>query len=61
VRHLRGAGAPVKDPLADELSGLVHGSLDDAVSRVLTFLGIDADHELQERVTALAAGLETDR
>jgi len=59
--HLRGAGAPVKDPLADDLSGLVHGSLDDAVSRVLIFLGIDADHELQERVTALAAGLETDR
>jgi fructuronate reductase len=61
VRHLRGAGAPVKDPLADELSALVQGSLDDAVSRVLSFLGIDADRELQERVVALAAGLETRR
>jgi fructuronate reductase len=61
VLHLRGAGAPVKDPRTDELSTLVRGTLDDAVQRVLSFLGVVADLELREHVVALATELEADR
>jgi fructuronate reductase len=57
VLHLRGIGAPVQDALADELSALVNGSLDDAVSGVLTFLGVGGDQELRGQVLALAIDL----
>ena len=38
VAHLRGVGAPVTDPRADELRSLASGPLADAVPRVLTAL-----------------------
>ncbi len=41
VCHLRGGGAPVKDPGADELAVLVSGTLRESVRNVLAFLGID--------------------
>lgn len=41
VAHLRGHGAPVKDSRADEVSGLVAGSVEESVGAVLAYLGAD--------------------
>jgi len=41
VAHLRGAGAPVTDPQSDLLRGLVDGSVDNGVDRVLEWLSLD--------------------
>jgi fructuronate reductase len=38
ICHLRGLGAPVTDPRADEVVGLASGPLEDAVARILGFL-----------------------
>jgi fructuronate reductase len=38
VCHLRGIGAPVSDPRADEMTNLAAGPLRDVVPRVLTAL-----------------------
>ncbi|KRE43096.1 oxidoreductase [Knoellia sp. Soil729] len=40
VAHLRGAGAPVTDTQSDLLRGLVDGSVDNGVDRVLEWLGL---------------------
>jgi fructuronate reductase len=41
--HLRGLGAPVDDARADELTQLASGALEDAIPRVLEWLGIEGD------------------
>lgn len=41
VAHLRGAGAPVTDPLADTLRPLVDGPAEVAVDRILAWLSLD--------------------
>jgi len=56
--HLRGAGAVVTDVRADELAPLGAGSLEESVTKVLTFLGID-DRVLGETVLAQARELTT--
>lgn len=43
VAHLRGAGAPVTDPRADELRELAAGPVDHAVDSVLEWLGLDVE------------------
>ncbi|KGM12170.1 oxidoreductase [Cellulomonas bogoriensis 69B4 = DSM 16987] len=59
VRHLRGDGAPVRDPRGEELSGLAGGSLDEAVARVLGAMdaALADDVELRGVVVALAREL----
>lgn len=59
VLHLRGVGAPVNDPEADRLSGLVQGQLPGAAAALLTWLGID-DAELTEAVVASAQQIARD-
>lgn len=56
VAHLRGSGAPVEDPRAEELASLVAGPLREAVSRVLAFLDpvLADDGEVVSSVIALA-------
>jgi fructuronate reductase len=56
VCHLRGAGAPVNDVAAAELTDLASGDLEDAVQRVLERLGID-DEGLRTAVVAQAQEL----
>ena len=55
VGHLRGAGAPVQDPRADELVALAAGPLPDAARRVLAFLdpALAEDQEVASAVVAL--------
>jgi fructuronate reductase len=57
--HLRGAGAPVDDPRAAELTALAGGPLDRAARQVLTALSPDLgdDGELQAAVRAAAQEL----
>ena len=55
------AGAPVNDVRADELSTRARGTLGDAVSGVLAFLGIGDDKELQQQVLSLATELQAAR
>jgi fructuronate reductase len=57
--HLRGAGAPVSDPRADELMALASGSLGAAAGRILGALDPDLadDRELVAATTALAREL----
>ncbi len=43
VAHLRGHGAPVSDPRADELVALAGGPPPEAVERVLGWLGLDPE------------------
>ena len=56
VLHLRGAGAPVKDTLADDVLPLVSGSLEDAVGRVVEHLAPDlaGDERVREAVRSQA-------
>lgn len=56
VLHLRGVGAPVSDPVAAELTGLVSGELSDAVNAVLGFLKVD-DEQVARTVLAEAEEL----
>ena len=60
VVHLRGSGAPVKDVRADEVRGLVTGTLDEAAARVLGFLAPDlgGDEALRAAVADHARELE---
>jgi fructuronate reductase len=60
VAHLRGAGAPVQDPLAPELGRRAAGALPDGVRRVLEVLdpALAADTDLVAAVTATAEELE---
>jgi fructuronate reductase len=55
VGHLRGAGAPVDDPHADELVALAAGPFPDAARRVLAFLdpALAEDDEVAAAVVAL--------
>lgn len=55
--HLRGAGAPVTDPKAEELAAVVAGELDAAAQRLCGWLGID-DPRAVQRVHDLALDLE---
>lgn len=57
--HLRGLGAPVKDARAAEVTALAGGSLEDAVTATLAFLGEDlaADTALRDAVLAQARDL----
>lgn len=48
VLHLRGHGAPVTDARADEVVALAEGELDEAVVRVLGWLGINDDQAAAE-------------
>jgi fructuronate reductase len=60
VLHLRGLGAPVKDPGAGPaLAAATSGELPDAVPAVLAILapGLDADHEFVAAVLDRAAEL----
>lgn len=57
VAHLRGVGAPVTDPRADELQALARGPLADAVPRVLTALD-DRLADDQELVAITTAHIE---
>lgn len=59
VAHLRGFGAPVKDARADEVTGLVSGSLSDTVCAVLDYLepGLSDEARVRSAVEAQAAEL----
>lgn len=59
INHLRGAGAPVKDPAADRFTALARGPVDDAVAAVLDHLdpGLGADRVLVDAVAASCRGL----
>ena len=56
ISHLRGAGAPVADPRADELVALAAGPLPEAVRRILEDLdpALAADDELVASVRRAA-------
>ncbi len=54
--HLRGLGAPLTDAHADEVTALGHGTLNEAVERVLAYVGID-DAEVARVVLAQAGEL----
>ena len=41
IAHLRGHGAPVADARATDVTALVDGTLQEAVTRVLGWLGLD--------------------
>lgn len=43
VLHLRGLGAPVTDVAAEQVTALAQGDLDQAVPRVLRYLGVTAE------------------
>ena len=58
IAHLRGHGAPVADPNADELAALVSGPAGDAVVQVLSWLGVD-DVEVTALVERHLEDLET--
>jgi fructuronate reductase len=60
VCHLRGAGAPVQDPRADEMIPLAAGPLSEAVARVLNALdpAVAADDEMVKAVQAHAEELK---
>lgn len=55
ICHLRGLGAPVEDSRADVLAGLVAGTLEESVARVLGWL--DADLASDERVRQVVLDL----
>jgi fructuronate reductase len=59
--HLRGAGVPISDPRAAELTELVRGPLGSAASRLLRWLdpALGDDAVVVSTVTELAAGLST--
>ncbi|KGN30890.1 mannitol dehydrogenase [Knoellia sinensis KCTC 19936] len=57
IAHLRGSGAPVTDPQADLLQGLVTGSVDNGVDRVLEWLGLK-DGQLRDVVVQQVTDLE---
>ena len=57
IAHLRGHGAPVTDPRADELTALASGPVPAAVNRVLEILGLH-DERLDEVVTGQVEELE---
>ena len=54
VNHLRGAGAPVKDAAADQITILAQGALTEAVSKILGYLDptLATDHALIDAVAA---------
>ena len=60
ILHLRGAGAPVKDP-ASQLTELASGPLAEAVFRIIDFLDTDlaADRQLVDAVVQAGRDLET--
>jgi len=59
INHLRGSGAPVKDPAAAVITPLASGTVDDAVPRVLEFLDADLanDKALVDTVMELCGQL----
>jgi fructuronate reductase len=59
LAHLRGAGAPVQDPRADELTTAAAGSLNDAARRMLDMLdpAVGGDTEVVSAVAAEAQAL----
>jgi fructuronate reductase len=61
VNHLRGAGAPVKDVAAAQVTTLAQGPLTQAVPAVLGFLDPDlvGDRDLADTVEALCLDLRT--
>ena len=60
VLHLRGVGAPVSDPVAEELAPLVAGDLESSVRGVLGFLGVD-DEQTAQTVLAQAEEMLVER
>ncbi|MHB1489610.1 MAG: mannitol dehydrogenase family protein [Cellulomonas sp.] len=61
VVHLRGQGAPVKDAQGSRVVELAAGTLEESVSRVLTFLGTDlaANTPVRDSVLGHARALST--
>ncbi|UIJ35933.1 mannitol dehydrogenase family protein [Allobranchiibius sp. GilTou73] len=57
IAHLRGHGAPVTDVRADEVTDLSRGTTQEAVARVLTWLGV-ADERVARVVALQVADLE---
>jgi fructuronate reductase len=53
ICHLRGAGAPITDVQADVLAGLVTGSADSAVTRIVSFLDPELAEDQELRATVL--------
>lgn len=62
VNHLRGAGAPVKDAAADQVTILAQGPLTEAVPRILGYLDptLTADYALSDAVAAVCHELSAD-
>ncbi|MBO1753780.1 mannitol dehydrogenase family protein [Allobranchiibius sp. CTAmp26] len=58
IAHLRGHGASVSDVRADEVTDLARGTSDEAVQRVLSWLGI---HDERVRQTVLRQVAELDK
>lgn len=62
INHLRGAGAPVHDPAADQLTAIASAPLEQAVTGVLDFLdtALADDAALVAEVTELCRHLDQD-